>query len=251
MQILLTNDDGIFAPGLAAIYRQLVKIGNVTVVAPADSQSGASHSITYTQPLVCERIEIEGQFSGFSVQGSPADCVKLAYMQLCQKPIELVVAGINSGANAGINVFYSGTVAAAMEAAFLQIPAVAMSLSRDETMDFDSAAGYCIDVLKKLMPVKKGEVININLPQLSKGKPKGIRAAAQSNKGFDEYYIRQSNEQGQTVFQLAGSDNHSASEPPDLTDTTSLAQGYITITSLKADMTDHKKMQKLKKIFNE
>jgi len=158
MQILLTNDDGIFAPGLAAIYKELVKIGNVTVVAPADSKSGASHSITYTQPLVCKRIEIEGEFSGFSVQGSPADCVKLAYMQLCQKPIELVVAGINRGANAGINVFYSGTVAAAMEAAFLQIPAVAM---------------------------------------------------------------------------------------------TSLAEGYITITSLKADMTDHKKMQKLQKLFNE
>jgi len=251
MQILLTNDDGIFAPGLAAIYKELVKIGNVTVVAPADSKSGASHSITYTQPLVCKRIEIEGEFSGFSVQGSPADCVKLAYMQLCQKPIELVVAGINRGANAGINVFYSGTVAAAMEAAFLQIPAVAMSLTREETMDFDAAASYCIDVLKRIMPVKKGDVININIPPLSKGNPKGVRVAAQSNKGFDEYYIRQNNEQGQTVFQLAGSDSHTASEPPDLTDTTSLAEGYITITSLKADMTDHKKMQKLQKLFNE
>jgi len=172
-------------------------------------------------------------------------------MQLCQKPIDLVVAGINRGANAGINVFYSGTVAAAMEAAFLQIPAVAMSLAREETMDYDAAAEYCIDVLKRIMPVKKGDVININIPQLSKGKPKGIRVVPQSNKGFEEYYIEQNNEQGQTVFQLAGSDSHTATEPPDLTDTTSLAQGYITITSLKADMTDHKKLQKLEKLFSE
>ena len=250
MQILLTNDDGIFAPGLSAIYKELVKIGNVTVVAPADSQSGASHSITYTQPLVCERIEIEGKFCGFSVEGSPADCVKLAYMQLCKKPIELVVAGINSGANAGINVFYSGTVAAAMEGAFLKIPAVAMSLSREEPMDFETAADYCIEILKKLMPVKSGSVINVNIPQLSKGKPKGIRVVAQSNIGFDEYYTKQTNEQGQTVFQLAGSLNHSESEQPELTDTTSLAQGFITITSLKADMTDHKKTQKLQRLFN-
>ncbi len=129
MQILLTNDDGIFAPGLAALYKELVKMGDVTVVAPADSRSGASHSITFSRPLVCNKVDINGQFTGFSIQGSPADCVKLAVMQLHEGPIDLLVAGINNGANAGINVYYSGTVAAAMEGAFLKIPAVAMSLA--------------------------------------------------------------------------------------------------------------------------
>jgi len=245
MQILLTNDDGIFAPGLAAIYKELVTIGDVTVVAPADSRSGASHSITYSRPLVCNKVDINGQFTGFSVQGSPADCVKLAVMQLHEGPIDLLVAGINKGANAGINVYYSGTVAAAMEGAFLKIPAVAMSVSAEEQMDFEKAGRYCAKILKKLMPVKKGDVININIPELSKGEPKGIRVVPQSSKGFNEYYIRQKNEQGQTVFQLAG-DSHRLDEAP--TDTTSLEAGFITITALARDMTDHHKTDELQQI---
>jgi len=245
MNILLTNDDGIFAPGLAAIYKELVRIGNVTVVAPSDSQSGSSHSVTFSQPLLCNKIDINGQFTGFSIGGSPADCVKLAVMQLIEEPIDLLVAGINNGANAGINVYYSGTVAAAMEGAFLKIPSVAMSLSREEYMDFEQAAEYCVDVLKKLMPVKKGHVININIPELSKGRPKGVRVVPHSSKGFEEYYVRQTNEQGQTVFQLAGG-AHLFDENP--TDTTSLAEGFIAVTALMPDMTDYNKINKLQEI---
>ena len=245
MNILLTNDDGIFAPGLAAIYKELIRIGDVMVVAPADSRSGASHSVTFKKPLVCNKVDINAQFTGFSVQGSPADCVKLAVMQLHDGPIDLLVAGINNGANAGINVYYSGTVAAAMEGAFLKIPAVAMSLAAEEQMDFDRAAEYCAKVLKKLMPLGSGEVININIPQLSKGEPKGVRVVPQSSKGFDEHYICQKNEQGQTVFQLAGS-NHRIDDTP--TDTTSLEEGFITITALTADMTDREKTLQLQQI---
>jgi len=248
MQILLTNDDGIFAPGLAAIYKELVKMGDVIVVAPDVSRSGASHSITYSRPLVCNKVDINGQFAGFSVQGSPADCVKLAVMQLHDGPIDLLVAGINNGANAGINVYYSGTVAAAMEGAFLKIPAVAMSLAVEAPGvpgDFEKAAKYCARILKKLMPLESGDVININIPQLSKGEPKGVRVVPQSSKGFDEYYIRQKNEQGQTVFQLAGGP-HLLDDTP--TDTTSLELGFITVTSLAHDMTDHEKTRQLQQI---
>ena len=245
MNILLTNDDGIFAPGLAAIYKELVKMGRVTVVAPSDGQSGASHSITFSEPLVCNKVDIKDRFTGYSVQGSPADCVKLAAMELHDGPIDLLVAGINNGANAGINVYYSGTVAAAMEGAFLKIPAVAMSLAVDEQMDYEQAARYCARILEKLMPVGKGSVININIPQLSKGRPKGVRIVPQSSKGFNEYYIRQQNEQGQTVYQLAG-DPHVADEIP--TDTTSLVEGFIAVTALVPDMTDHPKTRALQKI---
>lgn len=245
MQILLTNDDGIFAPGLAAIYKELVKIGDVTVVAPAVSRSGASHSVTFSQPLVCDKIDINGQFTGFSVHGSPADCVKLAIMQLCEQPIDLLVAGINNGANAGINVYYSGTVAAAMEGAFLKIPAVAMSLAAEEQMDFEKAAEYCAKILKQLMPLESGYVVNINIPQLSKGQPKGIRVVPQSTGGFHEYYITQKNEQGQTVFQLAGGLHCDEQNP---TDTTALADGFITITALAPGMTNHEKTSELKQI---
>ncbi len=246
MQILLTNDDGIFAPGLAALYKELVEIGNVTVVAPAESRSGTGHSITFNRPFVCNKIDINGRFTGFSVEGSPADCVKLACMQLCKDPIDLVVAGLNNGANTGINAYYSGTVAAAMEVAFLKIPAVAMSLACEENMDFEAAAKYCADILKKLMPITAGDVININVPLLSKEKPKGIRVVPQSTEGFDEYYVRQENEQGQTVFQLAGG-THRHEENP--TDTTSLVDGYITITAFAPGMTDHAKTAQLQKLF--
>ncbi|MHC4570769.1 MAG: 5'/3'-nucleotidase SurE [Planctomycetota bacterium] len=248
MQILLTNDDGIFAPGLAAIYKELVKLGDVMVVAPADSRSGASHSITFFQPLVCNKVDITDRFTGFSVQGSPADCVKLAVMQICDKPIDLLVAGINSGANAGINIYYSGTVAAAMEGAFLKIPAVSMSLAVEgptTQVDFEKAAGYCAKILKKLMPLRCGEVININIPLLSNGEPKGIRVVPQSTEGFHEYYIHQKNEQGQSVFQLAGGLHRDEHSP---TDTTSLAEGFITITALAPGMTDHDKTSELQQI---
>lgn len=242
MKILLTNDDGIFAPGLAAIYRELVKIGEVTVVAPSDSRSGASHSITYLEPLVCNKVDIKGLFTGYSVKGSPADCVKLAVMELHKDPIDLLVAGINNGANAGINVYYSGTVAAAMEGAFLKVPSVAMSVAAEEKMDFETAAEYCAQILKKLMPVEKGAVININIPLLSRGEPKGVRVVPQSSKGFDEYYIPRKNDQGQTVFQLAG-EHHPADGVH--ADSTSLLEGYITITALNPDMTDHKRTREL------
>jgi 5'-nucleotidase len=245
MQILLTNDDGIFASGLAAIYKELVKIGEVMVVAPADSKSGASHSITYKEPLICNKININGLFNGYSVQGSPADCVKLAYMQLARRPIDLLVAGINNGANAGINVYYSGTVAAAMEGAFLKIPAVAMSLASEEHMDFETAAQYCAKMLNKLMPLESGNVININIPHLSRGEPKGIRVVPQSTGGFDEHYIRQTNEQGQTVFQLAGG---FYCDEKSMADTLSLSEGFITITALAPDMTNYKKTTELSKI---
>ena len=245
MQILLTNDDGIFAPGLAAIYKELVKLGDVTVVAPADSRSGTSHSVTLKKPLVCNKVDINGQFTGLSVQGSPADCVKLAIMQLHAGPIDLLVAGINNGANAGINVYYSGTVAAAMEGAFSKIPAVAMSLASEEQMDFEKAANYCAKILKKLMPLKSGGVININIPRLSKGEPKGVRVVPQSTEGFHEHYIHQKNEQGQTTFQLAGGRHRDEQAP---TDTTSLADGFITITALAPDMTNHAKTRQLQRI---
>ena len=245
MRILLTNDDGIFAPGLAAIYKKLLKLGDVTVVAPADSRSGASHSITFSRPLVCNKVDIEGRFTGYSVQGSPADCVKLAVMQLHDGAIDLLVAGINNGANAGINAYYSGTVAAAMEAAFLKIPAVAMSLAIDESPNFEKAADCCAEILTRLLPLEPGDVINVNIPQLSKGEPRGIKVAPQSTEQFHEYYLQQQHEQGQTVYKLAGGQHRDEDTP---TDTTLLAEGFITVTALAPGMTDHKRTARLNEI---
>ncbi len=240
----MTNDDGIFKPGLSAIYKELVKLGSVTVVAPSDSRSGASHSLTFNRPLVCSKVDVDGLFTGYSVEGSPADCVKLAVLQLCQDPIDLLVAGINNGANAGINIYYSGTVAAAMEGVLLGIPSVAMSVAAEEQMDYASAADYCMQVLEQLLPVKPGVVTNINIPLLSQGKPKGIKVVPQSNKAFDEYYIPRTDDNGRTVFLLAGGP-HPLEDPS--ADIVALMEGYISVTALVPDMTDYKKTKKLSK----
>ncbi len=143
--ILLTNDDGIYAPGLAAIEREMRVLGEVVVVAPATEQSGVGHAITYLTPLTVK--EVFGNDSGsgerrwgWAVQGSPADCVKIGINQFCPRPPDLVLSGINSGLNAGINVLYSGTVAAAIEGAFFGITSVAVSLEFDEHARFDKAA---------------------------------------------------------------------------------------------------------------
>jgi 5'-nucleotidase len=242
MKILLTNDDGIFAPGLAALYKELVTIGDVAVVAPAETKSGAGHSVTFYQPLVCNHVDVNGQFSGYSVFGSPADCVKLALNEFLQGPVDLVVSGMNAGANVGINVYYSGTVAAAMEAAFYRVPAVAMSLAMEEHVNFEQGAKYCLDVLKKILPSAGSPVINVNIPRLSRGKPKGVAVVPQSTQGFAEHYVRQTNEFNQIVYQLAGGLHRDEAE---LTDTIALADGYITVTALHYDMTHLEKTKEL------
>ncbi len=245
MNILLTNDDGIFAPGLRAIYKKLIKLGDVTVAAPASSQSGASHSITFSEPLVCNRVDINGLFTGYSIQGSPADCVKLAVMELCEKPIDLLIAGINNGANVGINIYYSGTVAAAMEGAFLKIPSIALSTVYEEQTHFDLAADHCIDVIEKLIPLESGHVVNVNVPRLSKGKPRGIKVAPQSTEAFKEHYIKQQNEEGQTVYQLAAKPQEPDGSQSDII---SVMEGYIAVTALSPGMTDTLRTEKLKEI---
>ncbi len=247
MRIVLTNDDGIYAPGLAALYKRLKDLGEVTVVAPLDSWSGASHSITFAEPLACQKIDVGGLFTGHSVQGSPADCVKLACMQLHDGPIDLVVAGINYGANVGINVYYSGTVAAAMEAAFLKIPSVALSVAAEDGTDFDKAADCGLAVLRQLMPLHSGDVMNVNIPLLSRGEPRGVRVVPQATSGFHEYYIPHLNGGNEVVYRLAGGEHRAEPTP---TDTTSLADGFITVTPLRPDMTDHNKTLALQARFN-
>jgi 5'-nucleotidase len=245
MNILLTNDDGILAPGIAAAYKELVKLGDVTVVAPSDRMSGAGHSITVFEPLICEKINIEGQFSGYSVHGSPADCVKLAIMEICPQKPDVVISGINHGANVGINVYYSGTVAAAMEAAFYKIPAIAISAAYEEEMDFKNSAIHCANVIKKLLPFCCGGVININIPRLSQGQPKGVKVVPQSTMGFDEHYVKKQNDTGQILYQLAGGEHRDKDLP---SDTLALNDGFITVTALGFDMTDSGGMKKLHKV---
>jgi len=167
VRILLTNDDGIYAPGLAALEHELQKLGDVTVAAPLTEQSGVGHAITYRTPLMARKaFDQAGNRRGWAVEGSPADCVKLAIAELCPERPELVVSGINSGLNAGINVLYSGTVAAAIEGAFFGMTSVAVSLEYDDAARYHIAAKQAVSIIEQILaqPNSDGQLYNLNIP---------------------------------------------------------------------------------------
>src|SRR5207248_8023357 len=182
MRILLTNDDGIYAPGLRALRKELQRLGDVTVVAPASEQSAAGHSITLLVPLMVQEVRDEdGQFLGWAAEGKPADCVKLALQELLPEPPDLIVSGLNAGSNAGINVLYSGTVAAAVEGAFYRCTSIACSLeyTRARPLDFPRAAELSRRVIEQILAHRPpaGSLFNVNIPSLEKGPVQGIRVA--------------------------------------------------------------------------
>ena len=243
MHILLTNDDGIYTPSLAAMYKQLCRIATVTVVAPAQAQSGASHSITLN-PITCAKVDITGKFTGYSVEGSPVDCVKLGILELCEEPVDLVVSGINYGANAGIHVHYSGTVGAAMEGAFCGIPSIAVSAAFEKDMDFELPCQYAMKIIESLLPLKDTEVININIPMLSKGKPKGVKVVPHTTNIYQETYVKGLDEHGHTQY-VYTSGRHT--DKNIITDVTELIDGYITVTALHFNINDVEKNKELEK----
>src|SRR5512147_2000350 len=142
MRVLLTNDDGIFAKGIETLYLTLQDEHDVTVVAPETEQSAVGHAITMIDPLRVKAVNRNGTFFGYALNGTPADCVKLAITELLKPPPEIVVSGINMGANVGVNVIYSGTVSAATEAAVLGVPSVAVSMDSFDTTDFTAATEF-------------------------------------------------------------------------------------------------------------
>lgn len=237
MRILLTNDDGIYAPGLAAMERVLQSLGEVMVVAPATEQSGVGHSITFLQPLTCKEIYDQQRRRGWAVEGSPADCVKLAVHEICPARPDLVISGINGGLNAGINVLYSGTVAAAIEGAFFGITSIAVSLEYDEQADFESAAELALQVIRQLLahPEHQGKLFNINIPTSAIRHPRGVKTVPMCVRQRGEGFIRRKDPKGRNYYWS------SPDPPPTLgereTDMTALLQGFITVTPLQYDMT--------------
>ena len=248
MKILLTNDDGILAAGLAAIYPVLANFGDVHVVAPASPQSAAGHGITVTQPLIVSRVHVHEKFYGFSVDGRPADCVKLAIRELTGGLPDLVVSGINAGANVGVNVLYSGTVAAAVEGAFFGLPAIAFSQQLGEELDLDRTAklaGQMLDQLIRKNALGSGRLLNINFPRLSAGRPAplGVRVVEQSTATMADTFEKRSDPRGRTYYWIATPDRP-IPEPLE-TDATALEAGYVTITPLQFNLTNRAHLAEL------
>jgi 5'-nucleotidase len=250
MLILLTNDDGINAPGIAAMYRELVHLGDVVVVAPETVQSATGHGITISAPLLTSKVTVENAFTGIAVDGRPADCVKLAINQLLPKQPDLVVSGLNAGANVGINVIYSGTVAAAIEAAFLGLPAIATSLHLKGNVpdDFAGAARISRQTIESILThgLPGGQVININVPALLPGQqPAGIKTVRQCTRPWMDTYERRQDPRGRDYFW--NNSVFTLGETDDDTDVAGLRDHYVTVTPLQFDLTDHGLLQKWQK----
>ena len=246
MQILLTNDDGVFAPGLKALRKELSRLGTVTVIAPALEQSGVGHAITLLNPLVVKQVDDEeGTTLGWQVEGSPADCVKLAICELMDGPPDLIVSGINAGANAGINVLYSGTVAAAIEGAFFKVTSIAVSLELAEHFDYPYAAKHAVRVIERILANKPaaGSLFNVNLPAHARGEPKGVRVVPMGIGRHGEGFERRQDPRGRTYYWLTYAPPYNLEGPEN--DISALAEGYITVTPLHFDLTRHDRLSEL------
>ena len=237
MRILLTNDDGIFAPGLAALERALKSLGDVSVVAPSTEQSGVGHAITFLTPLTAKEVFDGDRRRGWAVDGSPADAVKLGITEFCPTRPDLVVSGINAGLNAGINVLYSGTVAAAIEGAFFGITSVAVSLEWDEHANFDRAAEIGLEVIRGLLARRPaaGSLFNINIPTRALAGPVDLRVVPMSVARYGEAFERRVDPRGRAYYWAT---NEPPPPPsPHESDVTALAAGKVTLTPLDYDLT--------------
>ena len=248
MRILATNDDGIMAPGLVAMREALERLGEVTVVAPMFAQSGVGHAISVNEPVMAHRLDLGDGRMGFAIEGSPADCVKLALLELMPGRTDLVVSGINLGANAGINVLYSGTVAAALEGGFWGVPSMAVSLEAADEVDFRQAAEIALALVGQLVAggLPERAVLNVNIPDLSAGPPRGVRVTPQSMKGWREQWDKRQDPRGRTYYWIYGDED--VEEDGVESDVSALADRFVTVTPIRYDLTDHGRLDGLRRL---
>lgn len=243
MIILLTNDDGIRADGLAALAEAAADLGEPRVVAPMSEQSGASHSITLSEPLRTAPVDRGGKRFGVGVQGTPADCVKLGLRELLPEPPGLVLSGVNWGPNLGIHMLYSGTVSAAVEGAMQGVPSVAVSLGWSEEPDFHTAARMGVAVARHALTLAERAdpdsgwtpLFSVSVPACPKDQIKGFRMARQSTAIWTETYERREDPRGRGYYWITASEGADEIEPG--TDRRAVEDGYVAVVPLEYDLT--------------
>jgi len=204
--ILVTNDDGIYTDGIYWLWEAVKDFGNALVVAPDTEKSAVGHAITITNPLRTKYMNRKGGFSGYAVNGTPADCVKIAVRSILKSPPDLVVSGINYGANVGTNVIYSGTVSAATEGTILGIPSIAVSIDSHHPKDFKSAMDTTQNTLKKVLKfgLPKGTLLNVNVPDIPEEMIKGTRITTQGNAYFKDRFEKREDPRGKIYYWMTG-----------------------------------------------
>jgi len=246
-RILVTNDDGVRAPGIAALAQALTAVGEVTIVAPAENQSGKGHSISITDPVYVDPVSLAGGLEALGATATPASCVKIAVLALMKERPHLVVSGINRGVNVGRIAYVSGTVGAAREGALQGIPSIASSLDTTGGFNDYSAAAKAtagIAAIVKTQGLPKGVFLNVNVPA---GAPKGTRVTTQSLLSGDERWIENKNPRGRRYF---WNDFVEPTKDADSTsDVSALAAGYVAVVPLHAIEYDTAAAERLKAVI--
>ncbi|AEH00414.1 5'/3'-nucleotidase SurE [Lacinutrix sp. 5H-3-7-4] len=245
--ILVTNDDGITAPGIRTLVKVMKTIGDVVVVAPDSPQSGMGHAITLDATLHIEKIHIEsGDYNAYSCSGTPADCVKIAINEILDRRPDLVVSGINHGSNSAINVIYSGTMSAAIEAGIEGIPSIGFSLlDYSWNANFEASESYIKQIAKNVLRegLIEGVVLNVNIPNVEKKDIKGIKVCRQAKANWEEKFDKRKTPQGKDYYWLTGEFvNYDKGED---TDEWALENNYISLVPVQFDLTAHHAIQQL------
>jgi 5'-nucleotidase len=249
--ILVTNDDGITAPGIMNLVESVKDLGKVIVVAPDKPQSGMGHAITIGQPLRLTKAKVFGDVEAWQCSGTPVDCVKLAVDKILHRKPDLCLSGINHGANHSINVIYSGTMSAAVEAAIESIPSIGFSLlDHSIDADFTVASKYARIVVQEMLSQKmdKHMVLNVNFPAIADDLIKGIKICRQAYAKYEEDFIERNDPNGRLYYWLTGQFvNFDEGED---TDVWALENGYVSIVPVQFDLTNYELKAKLEKTWN-
>jgi 5'-nucleotidase len=256
MKILITNDDGIHSPGLNFLANSFQTLGEVTIVAPDTERSAVGHSITISHPLRVQEVRKDNKIFGYAINGTPADCVKIALGAIMKERADLVVSGINLGLNIGTNIIYSGTVSGAMEGAILGLPALAVSIDVDKYTQnhlfyedlFSFPSEFSVFLAKLVMEngLPERTLLNINFPSCSKEEIKGIAITKQGQTIFRDRFQKRLDPRQNVYYWLEGDEENMELEGGDKLDYTAVKKGFISITPLFSDLTNHGCIEKLK-----
>ena len=246
MKILVTNDDGIDSLGIAVLTESLKEIAEVTVVAPHEEQSAVGHGITMKYPLRVIRYNKNGNFFGYAVEGTPADCVKMGIRNIMGESPDLVISGINHGSNTAINIIYSGTVSAAREAAIMDVPAIAISVTSHEASDFSYAGKVAKFLAGKVTKfgLPRGTLLNVNVPNLPESKIAGLLVTKQSKAKWDDIYEKRVDPYGKDYYWLTGKLVEIEDELH--TDQIAIKNNFVSITPIHFDLTDYDTYEAMK-----
>lgn len=248
MKILLTNDDGYKAPGILTLYETLKRDHDIILVAPDREKSAVGHGITLNEPLRIETIKLNGGDEVYAITGTPADCVKLGLFELCTTPPDLIISGINPGSNTGININYSGTVAAAREAAFNGILSMAVSIFRDvDDLDFEGLSNLVLKLVDEIHDYKLpvGTFLNINAPNIPIDETRGIKITCQASNNLSTNFDKRTDPKNRSYFWYGKIDRVNGEAA---TDVQALSKNYISITPIQCDLTDYDAITNLERV---